>query len=57
MAKKMNMSFVELNQFRVNDFITTFNIFSGKNNDENNEEVNKPRKATQADIDKMMGRR
>jgi len=59
MAKKMNMSFVELNQLRISDFLETFNIFSGKseNDSGNNKKVNKPRKATQADIDKMMGRR
>lgn len=55
MAKKMNMSFEELNQFRVSDFLETFNIFSGKSNN-TEKETNEPRKATQDDIDKMMGR-
>jgi hypothetical protein len=54
MSKKMNMSFEELNQFRVKDFLETFNIFTGKSNQSNS---NKPRKANQADIDIMMGRR
>jgi len=57
MAKKMNMSFIELNQFRVSDFIKTFNVFSGRKNEDDKTETSKPRKATQADIDKMMGRR
>jgi len=54
MSKKMNMSFEELNQFRVKDFLETFDIFTGKSNQSNS---NKPRKANQADIDIMMGRR
>jgi len=57
MSKKMNMSFEELNQFRVKDFLETFNIFTGKSSQNDLKENNKPRKATQADIDIMMGRR
>lgn len=53
----MNMSFEELNQFRVKDFLETFNIFTGKSSQNDLKENNKPRKATQADIDIMMGRR
>lgn len=57
MSKKMNMSFEELNQFRVKDFLETFDIFTGKSNQNNSKTSNKPKKATQADIDIMMGRR
>jgi hypothetical protein len=57
MSKKMNMSFEELNQFRVKDFLETFDIFTGKSNRNDLKTKKEPRKATQKDIDIMMGRR
>ena len=53
MAKKMNMSFEELNQFRVNDFLKTFNIFSGQPSNKEKSGSN-IREATQKDIDTLL---
>jgi hypothetical protein len=50
MAKKMSMSFEELNQFRVCDFLEIFNIFTGQKTNKKEEII----QATQADIDKLL---
>ena len=42
-AKKMELSFIELNELRVLDFVEMVNIYTGK----------VTRKASQADIDKF----
>lgn len=43
-GKKAGLSFEEINMFRVRDLVKYVNIFTGA-------DKNKPRKATQADID------
>ena len=48
-GKKMGLSFDEINMLRVRDLIAFARIVSGAERD-------KPRKATQADIDKFFGR-
>lgn len=45
-AKHMGLSFEELNEFTMNDFIIFSNIWLGDKNDDT-----KPKKATQKDID------
>lgn len=50
----MTIPLNELNQIYLLDFIKLTNIHFGISD---KKETNKPRKATQADIDKMMGRR
>jgi len=54
-AKRMGFSYKELNQTHLLDFLKSTRIHFGINS--SLKENNKPRKATQADIDKMMGRR
>lgn len=51
----MGFSYKELNQTHLLDFIKSTKIHFGVKSFKNKR--NKPRKATQADIDKMMGRR
>jgi len=51
----MGYSLKELNQTFLLDFIELTKIHFGVTSENN--QVNKPRKATQSDIDKMMGRR
>lgn len=46
-AKKAGLSFVELNDLRVRDYIKFIEIFTG-------ETENKPRQATQDDIDRFL---
>ena len=46
-AKKAGLSFVELNDLRVRDYIKFMEIFTG-------ETENKPRQATQDDIDRFL---
>lgn len=55
MSKKMNMSFEELNQFRVRDFLETFDIFTGKSNanERNNNQIN-IKQADQSDINNLL---
>ena len=47
-AKKAGLSFVELNDLRVCDYIKFMEIYTG-------EDENKPRQATQDDIDRLLG--
>lgn len=47
-AKKAGLSFVELNDLRVCDYIKFMEIYTG-------EAENKPRQATQDDIDRLLG--
>jgi hypothetical protein len=47
-AKKANLSFIELNEFRVCDYVTFMEIYTG-------ETENKPKQATQDDIDRLLG--
>jgi hypothetical protein len=47
-AKKASLSFVELNDLRVCDYVKFMEIYTG-------EAENKPRQATQDDIDKLLG--
>lgn len=47
-AKKAGLSFVELNDLRVCDYIKFIEIYTG-------EAENKPRQATQDDIDRLLG--
>lgn len=49
-AKRMGLSFDELNLFRLRDYLEFSNLYFGE------QEEAKPRKATQADIDKFFGR-
>lgn len=48
LAKRMNLSFIELNELRVVDLIEIGDAYYGKKDD-------KPREATQADIDAFFG--
>lgn len=55
MSKKMNMSFEELNQFRVKDFLETFDIFTGKSNrSKTNNTQNNIKVADQSDINNLL---
>ncbi|MCF8012709.1 MAG: hypothetical protein K9L56_15690 [Clostridiales bacterium] len=54
MAKKMNMSDGEMGKYKFKDFLEIFNIFTGNTEEKTKQEIPK---ATQDDIDKMMGRR
>lgn len=55
MSKKMNMSFVELNQFRVRDFLETFDIFTGKAKTNNtNSNQSNIKQADQSDINNLL---
>lgn len=47
-AKKTGLSFMELNELRVCDYIKFMEIYTG-------EDENKPRQASQDDIDKLLG--
>lgn len=47
-AKKAGLSFVELNELRVCDYIKFMEIYTG-------EIENKPKQATQDDIDRLLG--
>lgn len=47
-AKKAGLSLVELNDLRVKDYIKFMEIYTG-------EAENKPRQATQDDIDRLLG--
>jgi hypothetical protein len=47
-AKKAGLSFMELNELRVCDYIKFMEIYTG-------EGENKPRRATQDDIDRLLG--
>lgn len=47
-AKKAGLSFVELNDLRVCDYIKFMEIYTG-------EAENKPKQATQEDIDRLLG--
>lgn len=49
LAKRMNLSFVELNELRVTDLVEMGDAYYGKKDD-------KPREATQEDIDAFFGR-
>lgn len=48
LAKRMNLSFIELNELRVVDLVEIGDAYYGKKDD-------KPREATQADIDAFFG--
>jgi hypothetical protein len=47
-AKKAGLSFVELNDLRVCDYVKFMEIYTG-------EADNKPKQATQDDIDRLLG--
>lgn len=49
-AKREGLSFRELNEFRVRDYIEYSDIYIGKNKNKNT-----VRNATQSDIDKLLG--
>lgn len=51
----MNMSFEELNQFRVRDFLETFDIFTGKSNtNKTNSNQSNIKQADQSDINNLL---
>jgi hypothetical protein len=47
-AKRMDMSFKELNEYRLRDFIQQTDIYFGSGEDDGG-----PKRATQKDIDKL----
>lgn len=47
-AKKAGLSFLELNELRVKDYVEFMNIYTG-------EAEHRPKQATQSDIDRLLG--